>query len=77
MSRREKLIARIRARPPACEFTDVQRLLEDFGWKLARQRGSHAMFVRPNARTFTIPVHGGKVKRTYVNQICELLELDE
>jgi predicted RNA binding protein YcfA (HicA-like mRNA interferase family) len=77
MSRREKLIARIRARPPEADFSDVRALLEDFGWRMDRESGSHVTFVKPGEFPFTIPKVGGRrVKRTYLTQLCERLGLD-
>jgi hypothetical protein len=35
MTRLEKLIERIKARPPEADFGDVQRLLEAFGFRRA------------------------------------------
>jgi len=78
MSQIEKLIARMRARPPEADFDDVRRLLEAFGWTLDRIRGSHCHFVKTGEPPLTIPKHGGqKVKRTYVVLICQRLGLDD
>lgn len=78
MSQIEKLIERIRARPPQADFEDVCKLLEAFGWKLARERGSHAMFIKEGERTIAVPkVHGRRVKRTYLDLIIERLGLDD
>ena len=79
MPRREdKLIERIRRRPPEAEFTDVRNLLERFDWKLDRQSGSHVLFVKAGERPISVPlVSGRKVKRTYLDQICERLGLDD
>ena len=78
MTRLEKLIERIRARPPEADFGNVQRLLEAFGYELKRQEGSHVAFKKPGERTITMPlVSGRRVKRVYLDQICELLGLDD
>ncbi len=78
MSQRDKLVAKMRKRPVEADFDDVRKLLEWDGWRKARQSGSHATFVKPGQPTiFTVPTHGGKVKRTYIVQLCELLRLDE
>lgn len=78
MSQLEKLKARIRARPPEADFTDVRRLLEAFGWELSRESGSHVIFVKEGERPITVPRVGGrKVKRAYLDRICERLGLDE
>lgn len=78
MTQRERLIARIRARPPEADFEDVRRLLEDFGWRLARQRGSHVTFTKEGESPIVVPQHHGrKVKRVYLTLICERLGLDD
>ena len=73
MGQLEKLVDRIRARPPEADFADVERLLKAFGYERKRQEGSHV-----GARTVTVPlVSGRKVKRVYLDKLCELLGLDE
>lgn len=78
MARHEKLIERIRARPPEADFSDVRVLLEAYGWSLGRERGSHTTFIKPGERSITVPKVGGrKVKRVYLDQLCAILGLDE
>ena len=78
MTRIEKLIARIRARPPEADFDDVRSLLEAFGWMLDRERGSHASFSKAGEYPIVVPKHHGRrVKRAYLVLICERLGLDD
>ncbi len=78
MTKREKLVDRIRARPPEADFDDVWTLMKAYGWTIGRERGSHVTFVKPGERSITVPKHGGKkVKRVYLDQLCELLGLDD
>lgn len=77
MVRRDKLVRRIVARPSEADFNDVRLLLEDFGWTLDRQKGSHVTFVQPGASPITVPIHNKKVGRFYLDNICERLGLDE
>jgi predicted RNA binding protein YcfA (HicA-like mRNA interferase family) len=78
VTRLEKLIERIKARPPEADFADVERLLTEFGYQKKRQEGSHVAFKKPGAPTVIVPVvRGRKVKRAYLDQICELLELSD
>ena len=77
MTKRDKLIERIRQRPAVASFADVRLLLEMFGWVHASTKGSHARFTKTGERSITIPVHVGKVKRVYLDQICDRLGLDE
>lgn len=77
MTQREKLIEKVRARPPEARFSDVQALLREFGWSENRQRGSHVTFIKAGEYPIVIPLVGGrKVKRHYLNVICERLGLD-
>ena len=78
MSRREKLISRIRARPSETDFSDVQAVLEYFGWTFDREKGSHATFTKPGEAPLTVPKVGGrKVKRTYLTILCARLGLED
>jgi predicted RNA binding protein YcfA (HicA-like mRNA interferase family) len=77
MTKRDKLVERIRQRPAVASFSDVRSLLELFGWEHASTKGSHARFTKAGERSITIPSHGGKVKRVYLDQICDRLGLDE
>jgi predicted RNA binding protein YcfA (HicA-like mRNA interferase family) len=78
MTRREKLIARIRARPVEADFDDVRNLLEDFGWSVERERGSHVTFWKEGeALPIAFPKRGGRrVGRVYLDMICRRLGLD-
>lgn len=77
MTRREKLIQRIRQRPAQADFGDVRSLLKLFGWEHASTKGSHARFRKDGERSITVPIHGGKVGRVYLDPICDRLGLDE
>ena len=68
MTKREKLVERIRARPVEADFADVQTLLEAFGWSLERIRGSHHTFAKDGERSLTIStVNGRKVRRYQID----------
>lgn len=62
---------------PLASFDDVRSVIEMFGWKRASTKGSHARFLKPGERSITVPVHGGKVNRVYLEQICIRLGLDD
>ncbi|MFW6174339.1 MAG: type II toxin-antitoxin system HicA family toxin [Chloroflexota bacterium] len=74
-TQRDKLIQKIRARPPEADFGDVRKLLEAFGWEQRRQTGSHVIFRDANGRgILTVPLKGGRrVKTKYLDIICERL----
>ena len=78
MTQRDKLIAKMKARPVEADFADVEKILELFGWKRVRQKGSHFSYgAKGVAEIFTVPVHNGKVKQGYIKKLCTLLGLDE
>ncbi len=78
MTKRSKLIDRIRARPPEADFDDVLTLLNSYGWVLHRQRGSHITLVKEGERAETVPAVGGRsVKRVYRSQLRDRLGLDD
>lgn len=56
---------------------DVETLLLGFGFTLARISGSHRIYEFDDSRGFkqiTVPVHGHKVKRFYVEQVSDALD---
>lgn len=77
MTRRDKLVERIVRRPPDASFEDVRQVFVMYGWIYARTKGSHASFTKPGERTQVIPVHGGRVRRVYLDRVCEVLGLGD
>ena len=78
MSRDEKLLEKLRRRPPNADFRDIERLLLSEGWERTRQRGSHVSFTRSGERPIIVPMVGGrKVKGIYIDQVLARLGLDD
>ncbi len=74
MTKFDKLVARIKARPPEADFGDVEKLLRGYGWSHGRQSGSHVAFVKEGQAPIIFPlVRGRKVKAVYLDQIIERL----
>lgn len=76
MTKRDKLIASIVARPATASFKDVQAILTLFGWEHASTKGSHARFTKGGERSLIVPISNKRVKRFYLDQICIRLGLD-
>ena len=57
-------------------FAEVQRLLEQHGYRLKRISGSHHIFDKTGSPLIAIPVHHGKVKPVYVRKIRKAFESD-
>ncbi|MEA5476423.1 type II toxin-antitoxin system HicA family toxin [Pseudanabaena galeata UHCC 0370] len=78
MGKLSKLIQKFLASPPEVRFEEVRTLLEGLGFHEARSKGSHHIFRDESGRQLTIPKTGGqKVKRTYIQKIVELLNLED
>jgi predicted RNA binding protein YcfA (HicA-like mRNA interferase family) len=58
--------------PSDKRFTEVRRILEAKGFRLARICGSHHVFTKPGELPVSIPVHNQKVKFAYVRRIEKL-----
>lgn len=76
MSKLSKLIKKFLSHPPEASFEDVEYVLEAFGFREVRSRGSHHVFENESGEIIIIPKKGGKkVKRTYLEEIIKLLNL--
>ncbi|MCX8035481.1 MAG: type II toxin-antitoxin system HicA family toxin [Candidatus Sumerlaeia bacterium] len=45
---------------PRLSANELVRLLEAHGFVLDRQKGSHAVYIHPDGRRTTVPMHGGR-----------------
>ncbi len=78
MARRDKLVARLRARPAQAAYSDVKKLLEMYGYREVGRDGSHVNFKKPGARGLIVTVVSGRwVLRYKIDEVCERLGLDE
>ena len=75
MSRREKLIERMRRSPHDIQFASVDALLRYFGFVLFNQRGSHRTYHHVDGRIITVVVPHGKRKTCHPADIRKLLEI--
>lgn len=73
MTRRSKLLARLKNSPTEADFRQIEKLLLEEGFQLDRVAGSHHIFKRGGV-TFVIPVHNRKVKAIYVKRVLEIVE---
>ncbi|MCX6841572.1 MAG: type II toxin-antitoxin system HicA family toxin [candidate division WOR-3 bacterium] len=76
MPRIEKLIARLRSKPPDMAGSEVRSVLRHFGWTLRRTRGSHEGW-GDNGRRLVLARHGKAHKRPYLADIVKMLGLEE
>ncbi|MBE9115252.1 type II toxin-antitoxin system HicA family toxin [Lusitaniella coriacea LEGE 07157] len=77
MGKLSKLIAKFLTFPPEVRFEEVRYILGAFGYQEVRSRGSHHAFENEAGDVIIIPKKGGKkVKRTYVEAVVRLLDLE-
>jgi hypothetical protein len=76
MTRREKLLAKARANPWGLTFAELERLLSHSGFVLARQSGSHRIWLSPANRAIPLQSDRGRAKGYQVVQAPRLIEED-
>ncbi|MFH1253432.1 MAG: type II toxin-antitoxin system HicA family toxin [Candidatus Uhrbacteria bacterium] len=75
MSQFEKLLEKISNTKTSVRFVELEKILLSAGYKRQRQKGSHVHFRKPGSPSLTIPVHNNKVKKVYVREVINLLEI--
>ncbi len=74
MTRRDKLLAKALANPQGLSFAELERLLAHNGFVLARQSGSHRIWLSPAHRAIPIQPNRGRAKAYQVMQVLRLIE---
>jgi predicted RNA binding protein YcfA (HicA-like mRNA interferase family) len=78
MSKLSKLVKQFLANPSDVGFEEVVYILRAFEFEEVRSKGSHHIFRNSNGTKITVPKKGGqRVKRVYIKQIVDLLNLQE
>ena len=73
MTKRDKLLDKLKQRPNNVTFNDVRRVLENEGFELDRMSGSHHIFLKADI-IFVVPSHRNRVKVRYVKRLIEIIE---
>ena len=75
MSKREKLLSKLRNNPRAARFEDLQRALVNAGFVLARIAGSHFIYRHGSGRMCNIQrARDGGAKPYQIEQIMEAID---
>jgi len=77
MTKRVKLLDKIRNNPKQVSFRDLRQLLESFGFELDHVTGSHHIFLGTVAGRNTrisIPFKRGRLREVYVKEALSLIE---
>ncbi len=62
--------------PPEIRFDEVTNVLETFDWQLINTDGSHFIYTKGDVQ-ITVVKHRNKIKRGYIREIIEILNLEE
>ena len=72
---KRKLLDKILSGSKNVRFDDLVALVEGFGFRLSRVRGSHHIFVHPDVREIlNLQNHEGQAKPYQVRQFLDLVE---
>jgi predicted RNA binding protein YcfA (HicA-like mRNA interferase family) len=75
MSKREKLLDKLKNNPRAARFEDLQRALKNSGFVLARIGGSHFIYRHKNGRMCNIQrASDGGAKSYQIEQVLEAID---
>ena len=78
MSKWDKLLARICSLSKDMRFSELQKVLESYGYEMQAPKGgsSHYTFRKQGKSPITIPKHE-PIKKVYVQKVKELIEQQE
>ena len=68
-----KRIKKLFDSPANVTIQELQIVLEYFGYRLGRVRGSHFIFTHHCRDTQSIPVHNNKIKKSYIKKLLKIL----
>ena len=77
MSRTEKLLAKAKNSPQNISFSELETLAAAYGLPLTQGKGggSHYLMKLPDGTKPTIVREGNKVKKWYVQEVVEAIEM--
>ena len=78
MSKWDKLLARICSLSKDMRFSELQKVLESYGYEMQAPKGgsSHYTFRKQGCQPITIPKHE-PIKRVYVELVKQIVESEE
>ncbi len=77
MSKQEKLLQKAKNNAGGLHFNEFVKLLNNYGWILDRQRGSHQIWISPKRHRLPIQEKNGTAKKYQVEQFLLQLEVEE
>jgi len=77
MSKKDKLLKRMRENPRHVKYDDLQKVLIDLGYTIRQGTGSHVVFKKKGFCPITIPVRQPFVKPYYVKLVLRIIDETE
>lgn len=75
MTKKQKLLQKALSGSKNIRFSEIVALVEAFGFRLSRVKGSHHIFVHPRVRELiNLQNVGGKAKPYQIRQLLRLVE---
>ena len=75
MTKKQKILQKALSSPKNVRFSEMVTLVEAFGFRLSRVKGSHHIFVHPQVRELiNLQNVGGKAKPYQIRQFLRLVE---
>ncbi len=74
MTKKEKLLKKAQNNPNGISFTDFVTLMEQAGWELDHQSGSHQIWYSKNGYRISVQNRNGKAKGYQVKQFLTALD---
>ena len=72
---KRKLLLKVMSRPNSVRFSELETLVEAFGFRLSRTAGSHHIYVHPNVHELVnLQDVGGNAKPYQIRQFLDLVE---
>ena len=73
MSKKEKLLEKVRRNPGGLHFADFITLMRQMDWTLDHQTGSHQIWYSPRGIRISVQERQGRAKRYQVKQFLEAI----
>ena len=76
MTKSEKLLNKAQENPNGLRFSELETLMQQSGWKLDHQKGSHRVWLSNSGVRLPVQNNNGKAKGYQVKQFLKQRELE-
>ena len=71
----DKVVEKMKRQPNGVRIEEADRVLQHYGYRLDRQKGSHRQYINEKGDVLTIPERTPAIKSFYVSEILSRLGL--